>query len=384
MENSSHSPIPPPLPVESSSKSSCSQPSDVIACAGLPFVGKRNLHPQELASLKQRKRRLMATGCLVPLLTPLGAMAGGSIAAYAMAHFSNDAAWGAFTLFFVGGIVVTGFAIQWSWKRVREGARLRKTCVNGYVRRFEGQLLWDDPTDASLCILGSAGLLRLEPNTSDSVELLADRDEAYRVNEVVLNSPLQLSVTCATGQPRDAIRWRVPRTWSEQGIPDRAERRRPSADEMEELAEYGQLTLKFWLRSLLQILIIAPLVGYGLLILFLAAAQKVNETLHLTFDPLQAFVRILCCALLVALVIVGTQVMRRIRLRERIEQELELGWIIVAPTVRSSQPAPQREYPGPTIEYFPLTNLLWTIDGRPAGWRRYAKVKNVAKHMGHE
>ncbi|MBX7255151.1 MAG: hypothetical protein K1Y02_02225 [Candidatus Hydrogenedentes bacterium] len=260
-----------------------------------------------------------------------------------------------------------------AWQHLLQGLRLRQTCKKGFVRRFEGQLGWFDPTDESLLALDAVGLLNLEPGSVNSVELLANQDVAYCVNGEFQKYLLRLSVTSATRRPSKATLWNVSASWGEEGTPNQDKRRRPSPEELEELAEYGRLSRAFWLQSALRVVLFTPPVAYGITLVYIGLARKLAENVHLTYDPLQVSFRVLISAVLVALLIVGAQVSRRIRLRERIKQELELGWIIVNSTSISLHSDSLGVVSGPAVEYFPLTNLLWTIDGKPAGWRRHAK-----------
>ncbi len=375
MESSQGPPIPPPLPTRPETTLGVDSSTIATFCAGLPYAGQRPLDTQELALLKRRSRRATSMGCLFPVLPPALAIVACIVSAFLIRDHRGDALWAAIAFFLILGIIATAMSLLRSRDLLVQGNRLAKIGRAGYVRRFQGRLGWFDPTDASLHFLLSTGLIKGEPGSVNVIELLADRDEIYMVNGSAPQRQIRLIVTSASVRPTQPSQWNVPKAWLAEGMPENTERRRPSPDELEELAEYGRLSRDFWVKSALRVVLYTPLAAYGLSIFFLGIADKLAKSAHLTFSPIQAFLRILVSAILVAVVLVGIQVDRRVRMRRRIEQELELGWIIIEPTTVDPPSGSTQAISGPTIEYFPLTNLLWTIDGKPAAWRYNVKAQ---------
>jgi hypothetical protein len=236
---------------------------------------------------------------------------------------------------------------------MRRGLHLRRLRKAEYVRRFEGPLQgWVDPSDVSLRTLLEMGLLDPENEEPVVLELLSDRDELYSVDGVRVWKEVPIGVTRAARAPAEPIVLDVPADWAEDGEQPDLWRRRPSQEELDEIAGYARVD---W-RTLLRILPAAVLLPWVMLGPLLSAFNVPWQTAVWVVVAAEA-------ALMAVLAYLDSADRRRLR------ADAEFGWVLVVPTtVHASEE--DEPGPGPVVEVLPVTERVWTIDGKPAAWRR--------------
>lgn len=340
--------------IESDAVESAQAPSGPPRCAGLTLAARRALSREERLALRRRARgyRLQA----VALLMTLPVMVTSVVAATSLAGMTPDrlgpvgsAVWAAaFLLGLLVGLPVTLLVARDWYKR---GSRLVQAMGNGEVLRFEGQINWHDWTDRSVAQLVRHNLLTLNDDAVCRLEVFSETHGVYSVNGTVPKRLLQVEVTRTASRPENPRELAVPASWYQTAPPRHLERRRQSDEEADELVAYANRFPKTeaQIRFVLVHLIVAGMaVGMGW------HFRHVFGTFGLAVALTGA---------LVYLVRALKLLWRARRLANLYLADAQLGWVLIALPQPGEEPRP-----GP-MEFLPVSGQVWTIAGRPAGWR---------------
>ncbi len=349
-------------------------PTHATLCAGLPYVGERPFSDDERSRLRREARLTTAAGCLLPVGATILLIGLAMLVVSFLPRTPETLVTLSLVVLFLLTMVLIALAIVVGRDLERRGAKLRKTRKIGYVRRFEGPPGWFDPTDRSLHVLLKANLLQNPVNGLCVVELLPHLNLAYSVNGVRLKKDVPLGITSAAVRPADAPAYDVPKSWLSDNAPPGLERRRPSPEELDELKGYSRPSRRFWFMAATRFVLVAVCTCYLLSILSAPILLAWQRYTGLRIDPALLPPVAIVLGLAVAIWRIGLQVYRVVNMAQRVKKEIELGWIIAVPTFGPPLPGSTEPQRGPVIERLPVTNLLWTIGGKPAGWRRNVKA----------
>lgn len=331
-----------------------------LRCAGLPYLRDEPLDPSARQCLVRRGRRQYMLAFLYALTLPVLFLP--EVAALVVRGDREGMGWTAFlTVYFLfWSLAVLPVLLVLVPNALRRGRILRRGGRAGYVRRFAGTVNWNDSTDLDLARLVRAGLV--QPGIDEATVDLHPRDDfVYAVDGVVLSRWIPIEATLTASRPEAPLELDVPASWMPEGARVPMERRRLTSAEKDEIQGYARV-LKRATRLILMTLLLLPLLAVG------ATALE-----RFGIDP-----RLAVAAMAIAGGLIALRHILRIRRQFRLfAQDVDLGWVII---VRPRDTARRAPTPGNadaidslrvvTTEFLPVSGAVWTVDGRPAGWRR--------------
>jgi hypothetical protein len=235
-------------------------------------------------------------------------------------------------------------------REARSRARgYRRARILGYVRRFAGTAHTDDPTDRCLLALVRAKLIRPDSRDYCELELFPLSNVVYSVNKVTIRKYLRLQVRTAAARPQDAVEFAVPSEWLSREVPFEPQRRRQSQQETAEILRYWRgIKRRMWLSPLC-----FTLVCYCL--------YQLVRVAHPTAPVL---------FLAIAVSLAGFLLFRNWQQARHFKADADVGWVIIVPPHRYPDKDGSEKAEDRTLEVLPQSGAIWTIDGRPSGWRR--------------
>jgi hypothetical protein len=324
-------------------------------CSGLPFAGERTLEKSELRILKRESGFYWAKGFVLILLIPF------FVAFFPWSLWHED--WIRSSIPYVGDYVIAvsmlllifglPLTIFISRDFFRNEDVLMRTIRRGVVRCFEGHLNVNDKTDSLRPFLTKKGILTTEDQASHTIELFSDDNIIYAVNGKRPSKLLEVELTSAALPDPSTPCFSMPKAW---GIPDSKialERRRLSDGEKLEIQAYAEQALKgMWF------LLVVGAVIFRLMKWIMAGP--------LGFASDTSYTASVVCAMAICLIIFY----RRKRHADRLEKDGENGWALIYFPTEKERRDPDMDLPEVPVEFLPISNLLWIIDGKPAAWRR--------------
>jgi hypothetical protein len=238
-------------------------------------------------------------------------------------------------------------------------ARVRaygRDLASGRVLRFAGRLSSFDSLglDPDLANLARRGLMLAEPGVEQELVLLPESRELLYANRQWAPFGLALSAERVAMPPESPLRLPLPEDVEAQAADVLAvARRRLTAAETEELERHVQ-SLRVPGRVFWVLLAFALLAAYSWRLQNFALPPR---PLTIPF-------------MLLAFVFASLLLWRRLRLSYRLKRDLELGWVL---TVDHAPTAPDgdSELPAQGVETLLHGQLDWTVNRRPAAWRRF-------------
>ncbi|MDZ4858767.1 MAG: hypothetical protein SGI88_07265 [Candidatus Hydrogenedentes bacterium] len=347
-----------------------------IRCAGFPYVGERKLLDDEQRSLHRKIRLNLCAGCLVSCMVPIFAI---SIAVYLgelIQRERQDLIGLAIAVLIPVTLITCAIAILRGTELLSVFRKLWKTCRKGYVRQFEGPFQWYDPTDIAFDTLVKESLLDPIPSASVSIELFPHIDEIYAINGMAIKKAVRLTVTTAASRPLDAPTWDLPESCLLDCPTANLERRRPSEEESYELSTYTRQPMRYWAARFAIGVLFIPVTIYGLVIPLLAIFAIWKLISAPGIDLLKHEHVIVVFAVIVTIGMTGLRIYRDHSFCRAIRHDIEFGWIFVFSPLPTEKVYEEIEGANVTIERLPVSEALWTIDGKPAGWRCLPKEKS--------
>ncbi len=331
---------------------------DECLCAGLPFQDTRPFEAKDLEILRRWRRHLHIRALIwllaipLPVVFPLAfGWAEESLRLYPRG--------GLFSAILSVSIFAAMLGAAWAILCARENfscARKLKRCARqGGVRRFQGIIRWHDTSDASIPILASSGLLSRDANETTTLELFSEQDAVFQVNGRTATRWINVRVTRGATRPESPVELAVPPQWYQAGPGVELERRRLTPAEVEEVRQYGRVKLP-WISAVSSVILMLWIGGHvdNLVVRWLSGPRF--------------------SGLLGAAALISIPVVRRFRHARRIAElyrhDAEDAWaIIVTPNAVGEGAASAETREARQFEFLPATQAMWTIDGRPAGWR---------------
>ncbi len=346
--------------VDTLSKISPSQESNgrgSVFCAGLPFVGWRNLSPGEKEMLKQESRGgstytvvwLVLAG--LSIVAPLSIVVGLSL----FLTFSQTAENVVIVLIVAASLLGFTIALILADKAFRRSRIANRTLAHGRFRIFQGNFDNEDPTDDERERLVEKGVLAPDQTEPITLELHAVDDFIFAKNGSRLQKWIAVELTTAAALPEHAARFNVPSDW-EISAEGSFERRRLMSDEKAELLDYARQIRRWrWLQILLGVWFVGSLIR---IIAELTGLQ--------TETAIQLWV-------VLATAGSGFWYYWQGRKARIFDEDAELGWALVFNAEHATEIAERdRAFTG-EVEVLPASGLIWVVKGKPAGWRRRKK-----------
>lgn len=347
-----------------SSDSGADAPNAVTLCAGFPYAGDRELTSQEAIALRREARIATSLGCLIPIAVPIIAIAIGVALEPLFTMMSKNVSDYFLVVVVVSSIVGCAIAMLWGMEFLERARKLRATRRHGFLRVFHGPYNWYDPTDPALLDLLKSRLLRDDAPAMANIELFPHLNELYAINGTPVKTIVKLTLTTGAARPTESMVLDIPKAWIENESDFQLERRRPSADELQELGQYAMLTRVYWLRTIGSGFCVALFLVY---LLGLIVKMAVRASFIEPFEPGE-LLRVALLAPAAGAILTAYRVRRDLRFTRLIRQDMECNWIFMISPPKSED---IKEDIGNMVERLPVSNVLWTIGGKPAGWRRY-------------
>jgi|GEM_PF-6945870 len=329
-----------------------------VWCAGLPCIEEPEMVQAERARVMRFRRRAWwrAAG--------LGAACAGVPPGFLWLLGAQDLmADSAFPFVVLGGLlafVLTPFALlamlAWSARARAYGRDLRK----GHVLRFAGALSSFDSLglDPDLANLTRRGLMVAEPGVEQELVLLPESRELLYANRQWAPLGLVLSAERVAMPPESPLRLPLPEDVEAHAASVLAvARRRLTTAEVEELERHVQ-SLRVPGRVFWVLLGFAALAGYAWHLQRFALPPR---PLTIPF-------------MLLAFAFAALLLWRRVRLSNRLQRDAELGWVLTVDHAQSAQQASgadETDLPAQGVETLLHGQLDWTVNRRPAAWRRF-------------
>lgn len=235
-------------------------------------------------------------------------------------------------------------------------AVLSRTLRVGSVRRFVGAFdykFWNEETlDRLWMKLLNKKLI--EPGVTDALEIeVYPQDEyIYGLNQNCLSSFFAVHLTQASAVPTAAARFRAPAEFQLETEESIVERRRLTAEEQKELQRYARQTRR---RSLI----------YSPICLWFVAS--VSWKITVTFLSWNESKLLTLSLLLIAAIALFLQTRKRVN---AFIQDAENGWVLIVEYPAMDESETNIGHQPATVEFLIHAGYEWTIDGKPASWRK--------------
>jgi hypothetical protein len=321
-----------------------------VWCAALPCIEEPTMLPEEQKRVHWLRRRalwMFAVWLTAALLAVLGVV---GVSVSAARPTALPSLLGLLCLFAVPLLL---FAAIRSLVRASAYAA---DLAEGRVLRFGGVLSDFDSLalDPDLALLFRRGLLTADSSMQEELVVLPKSGQLLYANKGWAPPSFTLSVRRVADPPRDPVRLPLPRDFEPQRYDATVNlgRRRLTPQETSELSEYT--------RSLRR-----PGRGFWLVLAFVAVALGAWHSEGFRLPPTSVGVPL---ALLSSCVAAWSTV-RRFRLAARLDNDIELGWVLTVDRAAQAH-VPRAELPALGVETLLHAQLDWTVNKRPAAWRR--------------
>lgn len=336
------------LEIEGSLPAHLDREDEHVFCAGLPSVEEPPMAAAEKRRV-ERLRRRTALDALGRVLILLGVP--GVLARETLPEPLRASMWMVLLVAAPLLLASIGSAVL----RVRAYGRDLK---QGTVWRFAGVLSAFDSLalDRDLALLARRGMLAPEPGVEQDLVVLKDARELLHANGKWAPHGVTLHVSELAVPPSDPVKLALPRELRTDGsqVLDLGRRRLTQA-ELRELSRHALHLRKpgralFWLTPL----VLAVLLVWG--------EHRWALPPHLTGAPL-----------VLGMWLVALQAFwRRLRLAGRLREDAQLGWVVTVDHLGDAARS-DPELPARGIESLLHARLDWTVNRRPATWRRFAE-----------
>jgi hypothetical protein len=325
-----------------------------VWCAGLPCIEEPVLADRERARVvRQRVRALwtfVAAGAIGVAL-PLSFF--GTVAWFELAG-QKALPW--LSLAGVATFLVAPLFLLWSGSALTRARAYRRDLEAGTLYRFAGVLSSFDSLalDPDLALLTRKGLFAPEPGLEQDMVVLPHASELLHANGRWARPGIRLQVERIAPPPESPMKLPLPDDIETQVVQAvSVARRRLTALEVEELGRHAGRLRKlghvFW--------ILAVFAGLSLL-------SWASQGWAFPPQPISIPLALVAFALAVA------SVLRRARLASRITADAELGWVLTVDHERGDESG-DIELPALGVETLLHARLDWTVNRRPATWRRF-------------
>jgi hypothetical protein len=255
-------------------------------------------------------------------------------------------------------LVATPFVLLGIVRALRRSRAYTRDLADGQMWRFAGSLSNFDSLalDRDLALLARRGAFMPEPGVEQDMVVLRHARELLHVNGKWAPRGLTLRVSQVVAPPGESVKLALPAELrTERAGELDLGRRRLSAPEQSELGAHVQQLRKPGVAFLL----LTPLALSVLLVW-----SEHTEDMQVSFAS---------APFVLALWLLSAQSFwRRLRLASRLRADAELGWVITVdhPSDLLAVTPEDAELPARGIESLLHARLDWTVNRRPASWRR--------------
>lgn len=325
-----------------------------VWCAGLPCVEEPEMVSAERTRVQSFRRkaytRLVLFGLAATVLPVLCFMRLG-------AHYAAGGEVTQLTAFLGMGVLLSApfslLGALGAWRRVRSYGR---DLASGKLLRFVGSLSSFDSLglDPDLALLARRGLLDAEPGMEQELVMLPASRELLYANRRWAPPGIVLHAGSVAMPPESPMRLRLPEDVEAQTSDtlDVARRRLTSA-EIEELGRHIQALRRpgrvFWV-----------LLSFATLALISWELQGFQWPPRPLTIPLMLLAFVFACLLL----------LKRGLLARRLQRDADLGWLLTVDHGSGPQ-VDETDLPAQGVETLLHGQLDWTVNRRPAAWRRF-------------
>ncbi|HEX5661777.1 MAG TPA: hypothetical protein VFX59_31515 [Polyangiales bacterium] len=313
-------------------------------CAGLPLIEKPTMVDAERAQVARRQSRAWRSALAIAL---------------AFAALVTGALWlegtSSLALWWLAFLVLP-FALSGAVLNVRRALSHGRDLRVGQLWRFAGAVSAFDSlgSDRDLAQLARRGVLMPEPGVGQDLSVLADSHQLLHANGKWAPPDVTLHVREIAAPPAEPPKLALPSELrSETASALDVGRRRFSTAELQELEAHAlrlrRPGLVLWLLTPLGVLGLYLLLehGLGLPPRFASAPFAAGMWLF----ALQGFVR-------------------RLRFAARLRTDIELGWVVTVDHGEPNAGLDDPQLPACGVESLLHARLDWTVNRRPAAWRR--------------
>lgn len=318
---------------------------------------------EELASLRHRRKRLRLAAVVWLVATPIWPLLGLAFGFFVWLIESvvTNSNWLSQGVLFLSAVIGLFFGVSVSILKAKDcfhyAAVLSRTIRQGFVRQFVGEFdhrFWTTEQTLNQLLRKLVNKKLIDPATTEPLEIeVYPQDEyVYRLNQNCLNGFFLIYLTAAATNPQNPARFRAPTEFQFENEERVVERRRLTTEEQEELRGYARQTRRRGLIYSPILLWIATQVAWFL-------SRK-----FLSFDTSRYVTGI-------ALVTVAAVLFFRFsNWANAYKQDAESGWVIIVVYLPEDFSEPGFGDQSVTVEYLINTGNEWTIDGKPASWRK--------------
>jgi len=316
-------------------------------CAGLPSVEEPTMALEERTRVERLRHASLRNAGLA-----LGALLGGL---GLLALLRVPASWQ--PPLFLFALFATPFTIAWVVHALLRARAFGRDLRLGNMWRFAGALSTFDSLalDRDLAMLARRGVFAPEPGVEQDMVVLKDSCELLHANGKWAPPGVVLHVSQVAAPPEDAVKLSLPSELrSESSVALDVGRRRFTAPELSELELHAQRLRKPGSALFL----LTPL---GASVLLVWAGHGWAMPPHLASAPL-----------VLGMWLFALQTFwRRLRFAARLRTDAELGWVVTVDHGLTGSDDP--ELPARGVESLLHTRLDWTVNRRPAAWRRFGR-----------
>jgi hypothetical protein len=327
-----------------------------VWCAGLPCIEEPTMEPRERERVGKLRRRALVRALLWAIAGTIP-----PVLAVATLGVLEQQARPYMAFLSTGGVVtflVSPLFLLWAWGALRDARNYAGDLAHGRVLRFGGTLSSFDSLalDPDLAQLTRKNLLAPEPGLEQDMVVLPVSHELLYANGSWARSRQRLHVERIAPPPEEPLKLPLPDDVESQTT--RAvsvARRRMTTLEVEELSRHAARLREpgrlFW--------VLAVFAGLALISWHVQGWKMPPEPVSI---PLA----------LAGWAFAFVNVMRRVRLANRLSEDAELGWVLTVdhePSLDSGDV----ELPARGVETLLHARLDWTVNRRPATWRRFGR-----------
>jgi len=252
----------------------------------------------------------------------------------------------------------TPFSIAWVVQGLLRARAYGRDLRTGSMWRFAGVLSTFDSLalDRDLAMLARRGVFAPEPGVEQDIVVLKDSCELLHANGKWAPRGVTLHVSKVAAPPEDAVKLALPSELrSENAVALDVGRRRFTTPELSELERHAHR-----LRKPGGALVLLTPLGASVLLVWAGHGWALPP--HLASAPL-----------VLGMWLFALQTfLRRWRFAARLRTDAELGWVVTVdhgPDGTSDDP----ELPARGVESLLHARLDWTVNRRPAAWRRFGR-----------
>jgi len=324
-----------------------------VWCAALPCIEEPAMVPREQERVSRLKRRTqrVATARLVAAFALLALFALLSVHIAETAPRSGTL----LPLLSLATLFASPMMLFAGVRSLGEARKLARDLAGGKVLRFAGMLSNFESLalDPDLALLFRRGLLSAGASMREELVVLPHSGQLLYAGGQWAPPSLKLSIKRVADAPREPVKLSLPAEFAAERYDATAQlaRRRLTTQEGVELTEHARQLRR-------------PSGGFWWVFGFVAFALGAWHSEGFQVPPTSVAVPL---ALLASCIAVWST-LRRFRLASRLDDDIELGWVL---TVDPVEGAPGAELPALGVETLLSAQLDWTVNKRPAAWRRF-------------